>query len=146
MVQVVPAVSLTQSYTEGHASSARKEVVCKDVVAEEMAAGPQTGTTARRTITKATVTSTRMETHTEAAALVARKVYAGEVAATNPPVDVEDGARILAKTTGDVAGPVTTLGTMGGKTDPSASRTMLWMPRNRQMSCRSLLHGSRGSR
>ena len=80
-----------------------------------------------------------MGTHTEAAVLEARKVYAGEVAATNPPVDVEDGARILAKTTGDVAGPVTTLGTMGGKTDPSASRTMLWMPRNRQMSSRSPL-------
>ena len=64
------------SYTGGHASSAGKEDVWKDVVAEEMTAGPRTGTTARRTVTTATVASTRTGTHTEAAALEARKVYA----------------------------------------------------------------------
>ena len=73
-------------------------------------------------------------------------MYAGEVAATKPPVEVEDGARILAKTTGDVAGIVTFLPSMGGTTAPPASRMRLNMPRNRQMSCRSLLYGSRGSR
>ena len=76
----------------------------KDVVAEEMAAGPRTGTTARPAVTTATVASTRPGTHTDATALEARKVYAGEVAATKPRVEVEDRARILAKTTGDVAG------------------------------------------
>ena len=95
--------------------------------------------------TTATVASTRTETHTEAAALEARKVYAGEVAATKPPVKLEDGAMILAKTTGDVAGTLATLPSMGGTTAPSASRMRLRMPRNRQMSCRSLLHDSRGS-
>ena len=78
--------------------------------------------------------------------LEARKVYAGEVAATNPPVKVEDGSRILANTTGEVAGTVTILPSMGGTTVPSASRMRLRMPRNRKMSCRSLLHDSRGSR
>ena len=146
MVQAVTAVRLTRSYTEGHASSAGKADVGKDVVAEEMAAGPRMGTTARRTVTTATVASTRTGTHTEAAALEARKVYAGEIAATKPPVEVEDGVRILAKTTGDVAGTVTTLPSIGGTTAPSASRMRLRMPRNRQMSCRSMLHGSRGSR
>ena len=63
----------------------------KDVVAEEMAAGPRTGTIARRTVRTATVASTRTGTHTEAASLEARKVYTGEVAATKPPVEVEDG-------------------------------------------------------
>ena len=121
MVQVVTAVRLTRSYAEGHASFAGKADVCKDVVAEEMAAGTRTGTTARRTVTTATVASTRTGTHTEAAALEACKVYAGEVAATNPPVEVEDGARILAKTTGDVAGTVAILPSMGGATVPSAS-------------------------
>ena len=116
------------------------------MIAEEMAAGPRTGTKARRTVTTATVASTRTGTHTEAAALEARKVYAGEVAATNPPVEVEDGARILAKTTGDVAGTVTILPSMGGTTAPSASRMRLRMPRNRKMSCRSLLDDSRGSK
>ena len=51
MVQVVTAVRLTRSYTEGHASSAGKVDVCKDVVAEEIAAGPRMGRTARRTVT-----------------------------------------------------------------------------------------------
>ena len=97
---VVTAVRLTRSYTEGHTSSAGKADVCKDVVAEEMAAGPRTGTTSRRTVTTAAVASTRTGTHTEAAALEARKVYPGEVAATNPPVEVEDEVRILAKTQG----------------------------------------------
>ena len=124
----------------------RRADVRKDVVAEEMGLGPRTGATARRTVTTATVASTRTGTHTEAAAMEARKVYAGEVAATNPPVEVEDGARILTKTTGDVAGTVTILPSMGGTTAPSASRMRLNMPRNRQMSCRSLLYGSRGSR
>ena len=146
MVQAVTDVRLTRSYTEGHASSADKADVGKDVVAEEMAAGPRTGTKARRTVTTATVASTRTGTHAWAAAQETRKVYAGEAAATKPPVAVEDGARILAKATGDVAGTVTTLPSMGGTTAPSASRMRLRMPRNRQMSCRSLLHGSRGSR
>ena len=75
-----------------------------------------------------------------------RKVYAGEVAATNPSVEVEDGVRILAKTTGDVAGTAKILPSMGGTTAPSAFRMRLKMPRNRQMSFRSLLHGLRGSR
>ena len=48
MVQVVTAVRLLRSHTEGHASSAGKADVVEDVVAEEMAAGPRTGT-ARRT-------------------------------------------------------------------------------------------------
>ena len=112
MVQAVTAVSLPRSYTEGHATSAGKADVGKDVVAEEV--GPRTGTTARRTVTKATVASTRTGTHTEAAALEARKVYAGEVAATKPPVEVEDGARIPAKTKGDVAAIVTILPSMDG--------------------------------
>ena len=49
MAQVVKAVRLTRSYTEGHPSSAREGGVYKDVVAEEMAAGPRTETTAHRT-------------------------------------------------------------------------------------------------
>ena len=101
IVQAVTAVRLTRSYTEGHASSAGKADVGKDVVAEEMAAGPRTGT-ARRTVTTATVASTRTGTSTEAAALEARKLYAGEVAAIKPPVEVDDAARILAKTIEDV--------------------------------------------
>ena len=84
-------------------------------------------------------------THAEAAPLEARTVYAGEVASTKPPVEVEDGARILDKTAGDVAGTVTILPTMGGALPP-ADRMRLKISRNRQMSCRSLLHGSRGSR
>ena len=146
MVQSVTAVRLTRPYTEGHASSAGKAGVGKDVVAEEMAAGPRTGTAARRTVTTATVASTRTGTRTEAAALEARKVYAGEVAATKPQVEVEDVARILSKTTAGVAGTVTTLPNMGVTTAPSARRMRLRMPRNRQTSCRSLLHGPRGSR
>ena len=146
MVQAVTAVRLARSYTEGHGSSAGKVDVGKDVVAEEMAAGPRTGTTARRTVTTATVASTRTGTHTEAAALEVRKVYAEEVAATKPPVEVEDGAWILAKITGDVAGTVATLPSMGGTAAPSTSRKRLRMPKNRQMSCRRLLHGPRGSR
>ena len=118
MVQAVTAVRLTWSYTEGHASSAGKVDVGKDVVAEEMAVGPRTGTTGRPTETTATVTSTRTGTHTEAAALGASKVYAGEVAATKPPVEVEEGAKVLAKTTEGVAGTVTTLPSMGGTTAP----------------------------
>ena len=69
MFQVVTAVRLTRSYTEGHTSSAGKTDVCKDVAAEEMAAGPRTETTSRRTATTAAVASTRTGTHTEAAAL-----------------------------------------------------------------------------
>ena len=88
---------------------------------------------------------TRTATHTEVAALEACRVYAGEVVATNPSVEVEDGARILDKTAGDVAGTVTILPTMGGALPP-ADRMRLKISRNRQMSCRSLLHGSRGSR
>ena len=41
-------------------------------------------------------------------------MYAGEVAATKPPVEVEDGARIPAKTKGDVAAIVTILPSMDG--------------------------------
>ena len=48
--------------------------------------------------------------------------------------------------TGDVAGTNTILPSMGGTTAPSASRMRLKLPRNRKMSCRSLLNGSRGSR
>ena len=59
-------------------------------------------------------------------------MYAGEVVATNPPVEVEDGARILAETTGYIARTVTILPTMGG-TAPSASRMRLKVLRNRQM-------------
>ena len=84
MVQVVTAVRLTRSYTEGHANAAGKVDVGKDVVAEETAAGTRTGTTARRTVTTATVASTRTGTHTEAAALEARKVYAGCLLYTSP--------------------------------------------------------------
>ena len=146
MFQAVTAMRLIRRYTEGQASSAGKADVGKDVVTEEMTAGTRTGTTARRTVTISTVASTRTGTHTETTALEARKVYAGEVAATKPPVELEDGAMILAKTTGDVAGTVTTLPSIGGTTAPSASRMRLRMPRNRQVSCRSLLHGSRGSR
>ena len=61
------------------------------------------------------------------------RVYAGEVVATNPSVEVEDGARILAKTTGYIAGTVTILLTMGGTTAPSASRMRLRVLRDRQM-------------
>ena len=125
MMEVVTAVRLARSYMERRASSAGKANVCKDVVAEEMAAGLRTGTTSRRTVTTAAVASTRTGTHTEAAALEARKVYPGEVAATNPPVEVEDGVRILAKTTGDVAGTAAILPRMGGTTAPSASRMRL---------------------
>ena len=144
--RAVTAVRLARSYTEGHGSSAGKVDVGKDVVAEEMAAGPRTGTTARRTVTTTTMASTRTGTHKEAAALEASKVYAGEVVATKHPVEVEDGARILAKSTGDVAGTVTILPSMGGTTAPSASRMRLRMPKNRKMSCRSLLDDSRGSK
>ena len=77
MVQAVTAVRLTRSYTEGHANAAGKVDVGKDVVAEETAAGTRTGTTARRTVTTATVASTRAGTHTEAAALEARKGVRG---------------------------------------------------------------------
>ena len=82
----------------------------KDAVAEEMAAGPRTVTPARRTVTTATVVSTRTGLHTEETALETRKVHAGEVAATKPPVEVED------KTTRDVAGTVIILPITGGKT------------------------------
>ena len=101
-VQAVTTVRSTLSYTEGHASAAGKADVGKDVVTEEMTAGTRTGTTARRTVTISTVASTRTGTSTEAAALEARKLYAGEVAAIKPPVEVDDAARILAKTIEDV--------------------------------------------
>ena len=109
VVQAVTAVRLTWSYTKRHASSAGKADEGKDVVAAEMAAGLPTDTTARRTLTTATVALTRTGIHTEAAALEARKVYAVEVTGTMPPVEVEDGARIQVKTTVDVANTVTTL-------------------------------------
>ena len=109
MVQAVPAVRLTRPYTEEHASSAGKADVGKDEVAEEMAAAPRTGTTARRKVTTARVALNRTRTHRETAAMETRKENAGAIAATKPPVEVEDGARLLAKATVDVASTATTL-------------------------------------
>ena len=84
----------------------------------------------------------------EETALKTRKVHAGEVAATKPPVEVEDRARIMAKTTRDVAGTVIILPSTGGKTAPFVSRMRRKLPKNRKMPYRSLLriHGSRRSR
>ena len=81
----------------------------KDALAEEMVAGLRTVAPACRTVMTATAFSTRMGTHTEETALETRKVHAGKVAATKPPVAVEDRARIMAKTTRDVAGTVIVL-------------------------------------
>ena len=86
----------------------------KYAVAEEMEAGPRTLTPARRTATTANGGSTRTGLHMEETALKTRKVHAGEVAATKPPVEVEDRARIMAKTTRDVAGTVIILPSTGG--------------------------------
>ena len=61
------------------------------VVAEEMAAGT-------RAVRRAAVVLPRT-THMEEAALEARRVHAGVVAATKPPVEVEDGAGTMARTT-----------------------------------------------
>ena len=65
----------------------------------------------------------------------------------NPPSGRSRGrGQDADQTTGDVAGTVIILSIIGGTTAPSAARMRLRVPRNRQMSCRSLLHGSRGSR
>ena len=58
---------------------------------EEMAAGT-------RAVRRAAVVLPRT-THMEEAALEARRVHVGVVAATKPPVEVEDGAGTMARTT-----------------------------------------------
>ena len=86
--------------TERHANSASGADVDEDtVVAEEMTAGT-------RAVRRATVVLPRT-THMEEAALEARMVHAGVVAATKPLVGVEDGARTMARTT--KAAAVTTM-------------------------------------
>ena len=133
MVQALMAVRITRSCTEGRASSARKANVDEDtVVAEKIAA----------------VVLTRTVTHTEEAALEAHKVHAGVVAATKPPVEVEDVARITAKITRDAADVATLLRSTGGTTVPCASHMRLKTQKNRQMPHKNLRRrrGSRGSK
>ena len=45
-------------------------------------------------------------------------MHAGEVAATKPPVEIEDGARIMAKSSRDVAGTVINLPSTVGRNCP----------------------------
>ena len=77
-----------------------------------------------------------------------RKVLAGQIVVTKPPVEVTHGTRIMAKAARDDAGAVIFLTTTGCTTNPFVSRKRRKMPWKRQMLCRSLLlmHGSSRSR
>ena len=96
-----------------HASSARRADVDEDaVVVEEMAAGP-------RAVRRAAVVLPRT-TDMEEAALEVHRVHAGVVAATKPPVEVEDGAGTLARTTMTAAVTAMTQPNTGGTIAPCA--------------------------
>ena len=82
------------------------------VVAEEMAAGT-------RAVRRAAVVLPRT-THIEEAALDARRVHAGVGAATKPPVEVEDGAGTMAKTTKAAAVTAMIQPSTGGTIAPRA--------------------------
>ena len=82
------------------------------VVAEEMAAGT-------RKVRKAAVVLPR-RIHMEEAALEARRVHAGVVAATKSPVEVEDGAGIMARPTKAAAVTAMVQSNTGGTIAPCA--------------------------
>ena len=112
-LQVPTVVRTTLWSTEGHANSASRADVDEDaVVAEEMAAGT-------RAVRRAAVVLPRA-THMEEAALEARRVHAGVVAATKPPVEVEHGAGTMARTTKAAAVTAMIQPNTGGTIAPSA--------------------------